>query len=869
MISAWPLVGRDEELRTTAAAIRGNGGTAGLVLAGAAGVGKTRLARDALGATDARVHWAVATASARGLPLGCFADVCHHLGSDPMQLVHGAIAALTVPDDPGAVVVAVDDAHLLDDLSAFLVHQLVVRRLATVLLTVRTGMPAPDAITALWKDRALPLLELQPLGDEELQALLEAVLAGPVEADSARRIWSFTQGNALYTRELIDSELTANRLHRSAGVWIWHGQPTVSRTLRELIDSRMGTLSAEVADVVDIVALGEPLDATVLSRLTNSAAIEAAETQGLIIVTDDDPPRIRLAHPLFGEVRRSEGSTLRFRRLAGLLAAQLGPSHGRATPQAIVARADLTLESDLPPDPELFAAAAAAALEMLDPSLAVHFAEAAWQAGERVDYQILHAKLLMLVSRGRCAETAFARLAGSELPEPDRVEVASLRAANLVWMLGRPRDASAVLDAADVPPAATVTAIRASADSVLGRPHAAIEAARTALRTPGLPDFHMMMALGAQVLSFGATGAIAEAGAAADRGFELAARSGETAHFRFWIGALYARALRLAGLLTDTSVGAQQLRSDALDAPGLARVQTALLIGHSHLALGRLDAAIRSLREALAGATAYDTTDGLRAACLMWLAEALAETGDSAAAAAALAECETVRYQDFVFTDTAIAVARAWTVGAEGATSHAVAVLHDAADAARERGQLANEVMCLQVATQFGDCARAARLAELAALVQGPRARAAAAHAAALATADGEALAQASRSYEAMGDAVAAADAAAQASTAFTHAQRRGSALTAQATSHRLAEQCRTALTPAIRALSCPEPLTGRQREIVALAAQGLSNREIAQRLTVSVRTVEGHLYRASQRTGAVSREELGHMLLGRTLPLT
>ncbi|HEY5857851.1 MAG TPA: helix-turn-helix transcriptional regulator [Aldersonia sp.] len=41
-----------------------------------------------------------------------------------------------------------------------------------------------------------------------------------------------------------------------------------------------------------------------------------------------------------------------------------------------------------------------------------------------------------------------------------------------------------------------------------------------------------------------------------------------------------------------------------------------------------------------------------------------------------------------------------------------------------------------------------------------------------------------------------------------------------------------------------PLPLTARESEIAKLVAQGLSNKEIADRLTVSVRTVEGHIYR-------------------------
>ena len=51
--------------------------------------------------------------------------------------------------------------------------------------------------------------------------------------------------------------------------------------------------------------------------------------------------------------------------------------------------------------------------------------------------------------------------------------------------------------------------------------------------------------------------------------------------------------------------------------------------------------------------------------------------------------------------------------------------------------------------------------------------------------------------------------------------------------------------------------LTARERQLVELAAQGLSNPEIADRLVLSVRTVESHLYRAMQKLGIKDRREL------------
>ena len=83
----------------------------------------------------------------------------------------------------------------------------------------------------------------------------------------------------------------------------------------------------------------------------------------------------------------------------------------------------------------------------------------------------------------------------------------------------------------------------------------------------------------------------------------------------------------------------------------------------------------------------------------------------------------------------------------------------------------------------------------------------------------------------------------------------------AAALAQQLAEECGGLSTPAMRSPAVPVRLTGRQREIAELVAAGLSNREIADRLMTSVRTVEGHLYRACQRVGAQSRSDLAAIM--------
>jgi DNA-binding CsgD family transcriptional regulator len=114
-----------------------------------------------------------------------------------------------------------------------------------------------------------------------------------------------------------------------------------------------------------------------------------------------------------------------------------------------------------------------------------------------------------------------------------------------------------------------------------------------------------------------------------------------------------------------------------------------------------------------------------------------------------------------------------------------------------------------------------------------------------------------SAAFEAAGLVLSAAAAAAAASTGWSRRADRRRADASAVRAKALAARTEGAQTPALVALRAPVPLTGRERDVALLAAQGLSSKAIAERLFLSIRTVDNHLQRAYTKLGVRSRDEL------------
>jgi DNA-binding CsgD family transcriptional regulator len=836
----------------------------GVVIRGAAGVGKSRVAREALKAAASHgceTRWTVGASSATALPLGAFTAWAPSGVTDTVALLRGVVESLTAAPSGARVVVGVDDAHLLDELSMFVVHQIVQRGAAKVILTVRDDMPIPAAVQEIWKAAPFDRLDLQPLSSGETTALLSATLDGSVASDAADRLWKLTHGNALYLRNIVEQEVADGRLAQQGECWRWSGDPVMPPGLAELIEARIGDLSGPVSDVVDVLAVGEPIELATLTRITDAAAVEEADTRGLITLEPAGSGiEVRVAHPLYGEVRRRRAAPTRLRRLRGVVANELAAASDRDDLRVVVRRATLSLDSDLAPDADLFAKAAHGAVWLADLALAERLAQAAIEAGAGPEPTLVRAHALSWLGRGEEAEAVFAGVRTSDLTDRDRARFPFLRSSNLLWALGDPAAAKALIDEASVTtPAHARTYIDAFLTVywfAMDRPDAAVQASKNlALEDIPVVGAEIAWAL-AQI--YGDAGQTTDAIDAAEAGYDVATRTLDAPQMRFNIADAHVGALLLAGRVADALDVAGRTRQQAADLPGGAQMLGPAVAGRAALGAGDLKNACQLLQQAIHGLSASHASGwGYRYRAA--LVTALAMRGSSDEAAAAQGALDELR-RGFRSLDFERSVARAWVAASQGAVSEAITIVVAAGERSRAAGKFAEEVMCLQTAAQFGDRTGTPRLRELESIVEGPRAGLAARLSAALHDGDAAELAAVSEEFEGIGDLVAAVDSAAHAAIEYRRHDKRGSALGCSTRADALAAQC-GAVTPALRHAAEPLPLTERETEIVMLIGEGLSNRAIADRLTLSVRTVESYVYRAMMKTETTSREELAALL--------
>lgn len=192
----------------------------------------------------------------------------------------------------------------------------IARQRVLVLLTLTpgdgaTGTDVAAFVTSLERSIGVERVELARLAPQEVAALVADALGGEASDSLVAQLRERTDGTPLFVQLLLRALVDADRLEQVGGLWVARPGAAVSLppAARELIARRIERLDDDARRVLETMAVAGPVGLAVLRRAagTGDAALMSAlgrVRQAGLAGEERQGPEIlcRLAHPLIGEV---------------------------------------------------------------------------------------------------------------------------------------------------------------------------------------------------------------------------------------------------------------------------------------------------------------------------------------------------------------------------------------------------------------------------------------------------------------------------------------------------------------------------------------------------------------------------------------
>ena len=736
--SDWPIVEFDAVDR----AVESLSGACGLALIGNEGTGKTTLAAQIAGRLGlGDPLWVTGTAAQSSVPFGAFGPVVD-LSDVGRPAAMIASAAECVVAQAGSAPVIVDNARLLDPLSASLVYHLAGEGRCPLIVTVRSVLRVPQVVAALWEDGLLQRFDVTAL-DGAQTATLVAAAGGDDAAAQYRR----SSGNPLHLRMLLTTGGT-------------------DESLAGAVDRYLGALPGPAREALSYLCVSEPLARADLVALTSEAAVAQAVEAGAAAHRGE---MIYAGHPLFLERLATSLDKAAARRLRTAVAAQWS-TRAPQGPADRMSRTLLALGGDGPVDGDEVVAAAQEALRLGDLALAERLADGALERGgcDQFAARLALSYALAWQGRGREADTVLAAVDTAGLPEEQLMAWALPRAANQFWMLSEPERATVFLQTVrgrvgTASSRTTLDALSATFAMNAGNVHRAVELAEEVLAHDDAPDMAVAWAASAAALSSARMGRLDAVAPLVGR----ALGSEYPGLLRFTVGLAETTTALMRGQ-TDTAAEMARGFTDFAELAQPGRAIGEVLLAQVLLARGEYAAAADLLEPAAAILERTGYSWGPLA--LTYLTTALAHQGEIARSAMALRRAQDRHGTKSALFAPELGIARAWRLVTIGDQPGAVTAARDAARMAQRAGQSAVAVRAWHEAVRLGDRRAAAGLAPIADAVDCAYTRMVAAHARALTADDAAGLLRAAEELTAAGLAGAARDAAQQAEAAADRA---------------------------------------------------------------------------------------------------
>ncbi|MDQ0029228.1 LuxR C-terminal-related transcriptional regulator [Arthrobacter bambusae] len=852
----------------------------GVLLFGDAGIGKTALINEVVHELGQRIRpfRVFAGPTLASVPFAALAPLLTALTpgqiNEPLSVLRAVVAALNPAGQPhpAPAVLIVEDAHHIDDSSVAVLAQLAAAEAAKVVFLCRPYPAPPAEVFSMWSEGLVDRFDLQPLNEQEVNQLCAQALDAPVVQGTSAVLCKYSGGNPMFLLELIEHAKSLGQLVCRNDAWMLSGELRgTSVRLMDLVRNQILMLGAAQRETLETVALAEPVPLSVVQKASDSSAVDELQELHFIEIASDPARHVRLAQPLVGEVIRqlvptAHSMTVR-RRIVNLMESK------PQTMDGLLRHVSWGLESGIEvPDSDILEAAQLAnrlfipsyvervAGAIKDPSLKltaqVEVARAKWYRG---DIRGSVSSLAGVVDRTndprtvRLASMLAAQLAGRQGVGPNAIKQAAYEWEAALAKLAESRQG---IDPDELERGKLGSRLL-SLEGLQAEGHY-IETERELRQIWQEADDDESRLVAGTLLAeaLAVTGRPVSAIQILMEIQEMVATSGDwSLQYAGMVMRRYILALQQAG---EFGVLETYLKNHVSQAPNsliysggmlhLAAGMVELRRGDLGVALPRLRQAVSMLRVSDMGS---DLPDAVAAA---------------AYAASILKRRETAmtysNEYDALIRDGVhpsllaqghAAVARAEHTG----SPTAIARLMSLADSAAADGAIGAEIDILMLVLRLGDPGVARRLTAVAEGSEGRTAEFALNVGRALTHKDADRLIELSDSAAKDGLELAAADCAGYALRILESRGDKARQLEGQ----RLLKRRTAALDKAGPAVNGGSPdlqkLTRREQEIATMVQSGASNKDIALSLGLSLRTVEGHLYRMFAKLGIGHREDL------------
>ncbi|MBG6182789.1 DNA-binding NarL/FixJ family response regulator [Arthrobacter sp. CAN_A214] len=853
--------------------------SSGAIVYGPIGMGKSALARHLAGTVqDFGVPFLLhAGAGMANVPYGALTPWLANASAADMGSSVSVLRALVLyfrtRSAGRPVVIIVDDAHALDPDSSHLLAQLVTAGTVKLLAFARKVPGRSEELSSLSEDGLLSRFELQSLPFEDVRKVCEIGLGGRISQGACAYFMGESEGNPLFLRSLLEHAVRTEALAFSDGTWVLIAKPDgLDPGLSDLVASVVRQLPEAQSDILGAVALAGKLPMTDLSALGGDDDVRALLASGLLLPLPTEHSLVACHPPLYGRIVRTLVPAARSASLRERVT-----SVGRGLPafgKGRIRHLHWALDCGATVDDPVLLDAAHVATSRSDPESGMRFAGAVQGGGSMPAAAVETARAQFLLGQPVLMEASVFSLMETA-KDPETLSAAAILAARVTFAVhGTAEDVHAAVRRMnqllttrfDNPADAMKSVGYARSEAQLlscfalnleGRYVEAEDILRRLLEST-TPDAKLTV-LACAILgeALGATGRGTE-------GRKLTARAlGMIGRAPYALAELQSLTLtRHLSLLIHTGEfaeaeavlrGHQDDEGDSLfySAGTLSAFEAILEVrrGRFHGASPLLSTAIATLR-----LSDRDVVLPYVLAVASWAAAAVGQEARSRSLAEEFTGLSHTGALAFSLIGKAH-VAAAFVL-LEPTVEH-LAHLADLAGTARKRGMWACEKDILEMSLLCGDERHVGRLAQLTSSFEGIEAEVLSEYAQAVLTKNPARMEHAGDLAENSQKQSLSVDAAARALRLYAasgdHSAQRG-VLRALRRRTGLMERANGLIGGSSDQV---RDLTAREREIALLAVNGESNRAIADRLTVSARTVEGHLYRIYSKLGISRREEL------------